>query len=94
MVKNIHQFYDAISKNIIEFSYKKNDGTTRKAKGTVNMDLLNLTDKRREYLSTVFDLSEEFSLFDKGSVNGYFHYFDVESGGIRQFNPDKLQYKD
>lgn len=95
VAEKLFNFYQEAKKGIVEFSFTKVNGEVRQAKGTLNPDLLEgLSDSEREYLKEVFpteDVPEgEISLFDYRSIVGKQHYYDVEKGGIRQFDPNKM----
>lgn len=95
VAQKLFDFYQEAKDGIVEFSFTKVNGEIRKAKGTLNPDLVEgLSDSEREYLKEVFpteDVPEgEISLFDYRSIVGKQHYYDVEKGGIRQFDPNKM----
>ena len=96
VVQKLFDFYQEAKDGIVEFSFTKVNGEICKAKGTLNPDLVEgLSDSEREYLKEVFpteDVPEgEISLFDYHSIVGKQHYYDVDKGGIRQFDPLKLK---
>ena len=98
VAEKLFNFYQEAKKGIVEFSFTKVNGEIRQAKGTLNPDLVEgLSDSERKYLKEVFpteDVPEgEISLFDYRSIVGKQHYYDVEKGGIRQFDPNKLVLK-
>jgi len=95
VAEKLFDFYEKAKVGIIEFSFTKVNGEVRQAKGTLNPDLVEgLSDSEREYLKEVFpteDVPEgEISLFDYRSIVGKQHYYDIDKGGIRQFDPLKL----
>lgn len=95
VAQKLFDFYQEAKDGIVEFSFTKVNGEIRKAKGTLNPDLVEgLSDSEREYLKEVFpteDVPEgEISLFDYRSIVGKQHYYDVDKGGIRQFDPTKM----
>lgn len=95
VAEKLFDFYEKAKAGIVEFSFTKVNGEVRQAKGTLNPDLVDeLSDSEREYLKEVFpteDVPEgEISLFDYRSIVGKQHYYDIDKGGIRQFDPLKL----
>lgn len=96
VAEKLFSFYEKAKVGIVEFSFTKVNGEVRQAKGTLNPDLVEgLSDSEREYLKEVFPTEdvpeEEISLFDYRSIVGKQHYYDVDKGGIRQFDPLKLK---
>lgn len=63
------RFRNALKKDVISFRYKKKDGSTRKAKGTLKKDVLPDYGERRR---------------PRPNRNG-FVYWDVEKGSFRSF---------
>ena len=95
VAEKLFDFYEKAKVEIIEFSFTKVNGEVRQTKETLNPDLVEgLSDSEREYLKEVFpteDVPEgEISLFDYRSIVGKQHYYDIDKGGIRQFDPLKL----
>ena len=95
VAEKLFDFYEKAKGGIIEFSFTKVNGEVRQAKGTLNPDLVDgLSDSEREYLKEVFPTEDvpvgEISLFDYRSIVGKQHYYDIDKGGIRQFDPLKL----
>jgi hypothetical protein len=84
------------SYEIFDFSYTKKDGTIRKARGTLNVDLIKELLSPDEFIKfkTIFD--EVFNdgntilAFQDNALNGYCLYFDTECMNIRQFKPSLL----
>lgn len=95
VAEKLFDFYEKAKGGIVEFSFTKVNGEVRQVKGTLNPDLVEgLSESEREYLKEVFpteDVPEgEISLFDYRSIVGKQHYYDIDKGGIRQFDPLKL----
>jgi hypothetical protein len=73
-----------------EFDYVTKNGDVRHAKGTINIDTAITKDHPDyEYLANIFDLEKGVALYDD-SLPDYFHYFDIEKDGIRQFNVNSI----
>lgn len=95
VAEKLFSFYEKAKVGIVEFSFTKVNGEVHQAKGTLNPDLVDgLSDSEWEYLKEVFpteDVPEgEISLFDYRSIVGKQHYYDIDKGGIRQFDPSKM----
>lgn len=63
------RFRNALKKNVISFRYRKKDGSTRKARGTLKKDVLPKYSERRR---------------PRPNRNG-FVYWDVDKGSFRSF---------
>lgn len=74
---SIEEFREMLIKGIVGFVYTKKDGSTREAKGTLNLDLIPLENHPIGITKTNVNI-----------VN----YFDTDKRGWRSFHRDNFQY--
>lgn len=76
IMTELENFKNELNKHVVEFEYNKKDGSTRKAKGTTNLDLIpeNAQPKNSE------------RNYNSDTVR----YYDVEKEGWRSFNKEKF----
>ena len=81
-MKNFEELKENLKNGIVEFSYKKKDGTIRNAKGTLNPDIVK---EKNENAFT--NNGRTRSVPDNVQT-----YYDVVSNGWRTFIKDNVIY--
>ena len=73
---------EALGKGIVEFSYKKQDGTTRQARGTLHRGVSESFDNYKSKGGK--------SPRDNSNTDGIYVYWDLDKNGFRSFHAQDL----
>ena len=81
-MKNFEELKESLKNGIVEFSYKKKDGTIRNAKGTINPEIV------KEKNENAFASNGR----TRSVPDNVQTYYDVVSDGWRTFIKDNVVY--
>lgn len=79
------KLFKALKNGVAEFTYQKLDGTTRRARGTINSEFIK-DSPNPTYTNSLYNIHDP-KFKNKIINNGYYTYFDLDKRAIRCFDP-------